>query len=78
MKNASKTAVVAVVLFFISIWVVMAVGITAVWMTEELRVFGLVTLAAAIVAGLLVVYFEWRARLLDRIRDESHADRQAT
>jgi len=50
----------------------MAAGMTAGWLTEELRVTGLVMLPTAIVAGLLVVYFEWRAKLLNPIRDERH------
>ena len=70
MKEPKQQTVVAVVLFFVSIWVVMAAGITAVWLTEEVRVFGLVMLPTAIVAGLLVVYFDWRAKLLNRIRGQ--------
>ena len=77
MKKATKQMVMAVVLFLVSIWVVMTAGITAVWLTEEVRVFGLVMLPTAIVAGLLVVYFDWRAELLNRIRDERHEDRKA-
>jgi hypothetical protein len=76
-KKATKQMVMAVVLFFVSIWVVMAAGITAVWLTEEVRVFGLVMLPTVIVAGLLVVYFDWRAKLLDRIRDERNEYRKA-
>ena len=71
-KKARKETIAAVALFFVSIWVMMAAGITAVWLTEEVRVFGLVLLPTAIVAGLLVVYFDWRAKLLSRIRDERH------
>ena len=52
---------------FVSIWVVMAAGMTAVWLTGEVRVFGLVMLPTAVVASLLVVYFDWRARLQRRI-----------
>jgi hypothetical protein len=74
---ASKMTVVAVVLFFVSMLVVMAAGMTAVWLTEEVRVIGLVIVPTAIVAGLLVVYFEWRARLLDRIRDERNEHQKA-
>ena len=77
MKKARKTTIVAAMLFFVSIWLVMAAGITAVWLTEEVRVFGLVMLPTAIVAGLLVVYFEWRAKLLNGIRDQRHEDRKA-
>lgn len=69
-KKASNATIVAVMLVVVSIWVVMAAGITAVWLTEELRVFGLVMLPTATVAGLLVLYFDWRAKLVDRIRDD--------
>jgi hypothetical protein len=48
-----------------------------VWLMEELRVFGLVILPTVIVAGLVVVYFQWRARLLDRIRDERNEHQMA-
>jgi uncharacterized membrane-anchored protein len=76
-KKATKPTVVALALFFVSIWVVMTAGITAVWLTEEARVFGLVMLPTAIVAGLLVVYFDWRAKLLNRMRDERNEYRKA-
>jgi hypothetical protein len=68
---------VVVALLFVSIWIVMAAGITAVWLTEEIRVFGLVVLPTVVVAGLLVVYFGWRTQLLSRIRDERYDDREA-
>lgn len=77
MKRATKQTVIAAVLFFVSIWVVIAAGITAVWLTQEVRVFGLVMLPTAIVAGLLVVYFDWRAKLVSRIRDERNEYRKA-
>jgi hypothetical protein len=75
-KTASRVTVVAILLAFVSLWVVMAAGMTAVWLTEELRVIGLVMLPTAIVAGLLVVYFEWRATLLNPIREERHEHRK--
>jgi hypothetical protein len=59
------------------IWVVLAVGITAVWLTSEVRVFGLVMLPTAIVAGLLVVYFDWRAKLRRRVLAERDTYRKA-
>ena len=77
MKTARKETVVAMVLFFVSTWVIVAAATTAVWLTDEVRVFGLVMLPAAIVAGLLVVYFDWRTKLLNRIRDERHEYRKA-
>ena len=67
MRKVDKATVVALALLFVSIWVVLAAGITAVWLTEEVRVFGLVILPTGIVAGLLVVYFDWRAKLRRRM-----------
>ena len=67
MKKATKSEIGAIVLAFISLFVVMIVGSIAVWLTSEVMVFGLVVLSTAIVAGLLVVYFDWRAKLRDRI-----------
>ncbi len=77
MKRATKTTVVAVALALFSAWVVMVAGVTAVWLTEEVRVFGLVMLPTVIVAGLLVVYFDWRAKLLSRIRNDAKHFRDA-
>jgi hypothetical protein len=52
-------------------------GITAVWLTAEVRVFGLVILPTAIVAGLLIVYFEWRTTLRRRVLGERDTYRKA-
>jgi hypothetical protein len=76
-KKATKSEIVAIVLVFISIFVVMTAGATAVWLTSEVRVFGLVILPTAIVAGLLVVYFDWRARLRNRILADRDDHRKA-
>jgi hypothetical protein len=70
-KNARPETILAVVLAFVAIWVVLAAGATAVWLTGEVRVFGLVALPTAIVAGLLVVFFDWRERLLRRMLGET-------
>ena len=64
-------------LAFVSIFVVLTAGTTAVWLTSEVRVFGLVMLPTAIVAGLLVVYFDWRAKLRNRILAERDDHRKA-
>ncbi len=66
----AKSRIVAVALAFVSIWVVLGAAAAAMWLTEEARVVGLVTVPAAIVAGLLVLYFDWRARVLRPIRAE--------
>ena len=77
MRKANKGTIVALALAFFSIWVGLAVGITAVWLTSEVRVFGLVILPTAIVAGLLVVYFDWRAKLRRRVLAERDTYRNA-
>jgi uncharacterized membrane protein len=70
-KNTRLATILAATLAFAAIWVVLTAGATAVWLTEEVRVFGLVALLTAIVAGLLVVYFVWRERLLRRMLGEA-------
>ena len=77
MKRPTKPTVVVVVLFLVSIWVVMAAGITAVWLTEAVKVLGLVMLPTVIIAGLVVEYFDWRAKLLNRIGEERTHHRNA-
>jgi hypothetical protein len=57
--------------------VALTAGATAVWLTSEVRVFGLVMLPTAVVAGLLLVYFEWRAKLRDQILADRDDDRKA-
>jgi hypothetical protein len=68
---------IVVAVLFVSIWVVLAASITAVWLTAEVRVIGLVMLPTGIVAGLLVVYFDWRAKLLRRVLAERDVYRKA-
>lgn len=68
-KKVDKATIVALALFFVSICVVLAAGITAVWLTEEVRVFGLVILPTGIVGSLLVVYFDWRAKVWRRMAE---------
>ena len=77
MRKTNKETIVALALLFFSLWVVFAAGIIAVWLTAELRLFGLVMLPTGIVAGLLVVYFDWRAKLRRRAVGERDAHRKA-
>ena len=77
MRKVEKATVVALALLFVSIWVILAAGITAVWLTEEVRVLGLVILPTGIVAALLVVYFDWRAKLRRRVVAERDTYRKA-
>jgi hypothetical protein len=76
-KNATQSQIVAIVLVFVSIFVVLTAGATAVWLTSEVRVFGLVMLPTTIVAGLLVGYFDWRAKLHKRISAKRHDHSEA-
>jgi Flp pilus assembly protein TadB len=80
-EHATKSMSLAIAIAFVGIWAVTAASITAVWLTEEVRVAGLVALPTALVAALLVVYFEWRARRQRQIlaprEDLEHLDRAA-
>jgi len=76
-KNARIATILAVALAFVAMWLVLAAGATAVWLTGEMKVFGLVILPTAIVAGLLVVYFDWRERLRRRMLVEPEDSRKA-
>ena len=65
--------ILAVALAFGSIWVAMAAGRTAVWLTEEVRVFSLAVVLTAVAASLLVLYFDWRGRMMRHLRAEPDA-----
>jgi hypothetical protein len=65
-----KSRSVAVLLALVALSVVMASGLTAVWLTEELRVLSLVILPSIVVATLLVLYFEWRGKLQRQVLAE--------
>ena len=65
MTKATKTTAVAVAL------------VTAVWLIEDVRLFGVVMIPTAIVAALLVLYFDWRAKLFSEILAERNEQRRA-
>jgi hypothetical protein len=48
-----------------------------VWLTGDLRMFGLVGLATAIIGAGLVGYFNWRAKCQRRILGEADSERRA-
>ena len=77
MQKAGTARILAVALAFAAIWVVLVAGAIAVWLTGEVRVFGLVALPTAIVAALLVVYFDWREKQSRRMLAEPKDDRKA-
>ncbi len=68
-----RTAILVAALAFVSIGVVMAGGLSTGWLTEEVRMFGLVLLLMAIAASLLVLYFDWRGRMMRHLRAEPDA-----
>jgi hypothetical protein len=76
-REATKGQVLAVAPAFASILAVLTAGATAVWLTDEVRVFGLVALPTAIVASLLVVYVDWREKHLRRKLAEPKGFRKA-
>lgn len=69
-----RAEILAVVLAVVSVWT-LAAG-PAVWLMEGVRVMGLLMLPTAIVASLLVLYFDWRGRLMRRalIEGDAHED----
>ena len=55
----------------------LTLGVGAAWLSGDARMFGVVGLAAAIVGGVLMVYFEWRARLRRRMLEDVSRERRA-
>lgn len=53
-------------LVVVSLFLVLALEATATWLTSKVRIFGVLTLLMVTIAGLLVMYFEWRSRLRNR------------
>lgn len=72
-----RSRILAVVLAFVGLSAVLAAGLTAVWLTEELRVLSLVILPSIVVAALLVVFFEWRGKLEREVWAELHGRRRS-
>ena len=77
MKKAKHSGVVAIVLAFFSLVVLLGAGAAAVWSRSEVRDFGLVVVPTAIVAGLLVVYFDWRTTFRNRLLASGDNHRKA-
>lgn len=73
MTQATRALTVAVAVTFASILVVVTTAMAAWSPTDEVKVSALVILSTAIVASLLVVYFEWRTRTRRRIVDSRGA-----
>ena len=77
----NRKTTLGVVVTFISVWVVAAIGIAALWLIPEARVVALALASAALVATLLVRYFGWRGTMQRRIlaegEDAEHFDRAA-
>ncbi len=67
---------VATAIAVVSILVVGAAGVAAVWLTDEMRVFPLVLLPAVVATMLTLSFYEWQ-RLAARQRHTSQADRSA-
>jgi hypothetical protein len=59
------------------IFTALTVGVGGVWLTGDVRVFGLVGLIAAIFGAALVGYFNWRAEFRRRILGEADDERRA-
>ena len=55
----------------------LTLGVGVAWLSGDARMFGLVGLAAAIVGGALMGYFELRARLRRRMLEDVRSERRA-
>ena len=77
MKNARTATNRAGAFASLAIRGLLAAGATAMWFTNEVRVFALVALPTAAVAALLVVYLDWRERLRRRMLAEGNDHREA-
>jgi hypothetical protein len=66
--------ILVVALITASVCVALAAGATPAQLTEEVRAFGLMIVAAGIAASLLAVYFDWRERLMRGLRAEHDAE----
>ena len=65
-----KSTMLAMALAFVIISVLLAARSVALSFTEELRVFSLLMVLVASAGSLLVLYFDWRGRLLRRVLGE--------
>lgn len=65
-----RPMILAVALAFVSILAVMASSTAAAWLSEGPRALGLVMLWTAVAASLLVLYFDWRAKLRRHVPGE--------
>ena len=71
--DVKRSMVLAVALA--SVCLALVAGIPAAWLTDDLRVVGLAVLPVALVASLLVRYFDWRSRLRRRVWITAPSDR---
>jgi hypothetical protein len=55
-----------------SVATLLLLSVTAVWLTSDLRVIGLVIMAMGPITAGLVAYFEWRANLRRRMSATQH------
>ena len=55
----------------------LTLGAGAAWLSGDIRMIGVVGLAAAIVGGALMGYFEWRVRLRRKVLEDVRSDRRA-
>ena len=60
----------AMALALVSICVLLAAGILALSLTKELRILRLLMVSVAIGGSLLVLYLDWRGKLLRRVLNE--------
>ena len=78
MKSARNEEIAAVCLFFISLFLAIGAGLTAVWLTGEIMVFGIVLLPTVAVASMMILYYDWRNKLSRPSSSETETKRAST
>ena len=71
----NRGLMLTVTLTLLGVGAVLAASLTDAGSTEELRAVGLVLLPLAMLGSLLVLYFDWRRRLMREVRAEHDSRR---
>ena len=63
-----RTTILTTAIALAGVWVVLTTGLTGAWLPEAVRAVGRIVLPTAIAATLLVLYLDWRRRLIRRLQ----------
>ena len=63
-----RTTMLTATIALAGVWVVLTAGLTGAWLPEAVLGFARVGLPTAVAATLLVLYFDWRRRLMRQVQ----------